>query len=254
MSLGPVEHVNEGVLHLVTGSNELVLDLGVVGVVQDEAGGTHVDVCGKINFFIDIPHAGKILVVVNGQLLGGEELRKFVLKIFEVGLNLLDEIVEVIQVLSKGLLLGEVVHGVVDFHGSLASLIKLASGEKSHVLKTFLDVHSGLRTRESLKLGGLDDKLKAGELAHELFQVETTFLDEDHVFVANSLLWGDGRDWDTRPSLGNSLVEAVEVTISTGTIPFTKAVITSALVHDGSGLLFGVLNGVAHGVTSIFSS
>ena len=254
LSLGPVEHVNERVLHLVTSGNELILEDGVAGVVEDEAGGGHVDVGGEVNFLVDVPHAGEVLVVVNSQLLGGEELRKFVLEILEVGLDLLHEVVEVIQVLGESFLLGEVVHGVVDFHGGFASLVKLASREKSHVLEALLDVHASLGTRETLELGGLNDELEAGELAHELLQVETTFLDEDHILVANSLLWGNGRNWDTRPSLGDSSVEFMEVTISTGTIPFTKTVVTSTLVHDGSALLLGVLYGVAHGVTSIFSS
>lgn len=42
LSLSPVEHINEGVLHLVTSSNELVLERGVVGVVENKVGGAHV--------------------------------------------------------------------------------------------------------------------------------------------------------------------------------------------------------------------
>jgi len=128
LSLGPVEHVNEGVLHLVTSGNELVLDGGIGGVVEDEAGGAHIDVGSEVNFLIDVPHTGKIFVVVDGELLGGEELRKFVLQVLEVGLNLLHEESELSESLGELLLLGQVVHGVVDFHSGLASLVKLAGG------------------------------------------------------------------------------------------------------------------------------
>lgn len=79
LSLGPVENIDERILHLVTGGNELILEGNVLGVVEDEGGGTHVDVVGEIDFFINVPHAGKVLVVVDSQLLGGQELRKFIL-------------------------------------------------------------------------------------------------------------------------------------------------------------------------------
>lgn len=74
-----MEHINEGVLHLVTSGNELVLDLGVLGVVEDKVGGAHVDVVGEVDFLVNVPHTSKILVVVDSQLFGSQELRKFVL-------------------------------------------------------------------------------------------------------------------------------------------------------------------------------
>jgi len=230
LSLGPVEHVDEGVLHLVTSADELVLEAGVGGVVEDEAGGTHVDVGSKVNFLIDVPHASKIFVVVDGELLGGEELRKLVLQVLEVGLNLLHEEGELGESLGELLLLGQVVHGVVDFHSDLASLVKLFGGHEAHVVEGLLNVGTALGTRETLELRGFDNELEASELAEELLEVEATFLDENHVFVSNGLLWGNGRDWDTGPSLGDGSVEDEEFIESTVTSPLAKGFFILSLV------------------------
>lgn len=92
-------------------------------------------------------------------------MRKFVLQVLKVGLDLLDEEGEFSQTLGELFLLGEVVHGVIDFHSSLASLVKLTGGKTTHVVEGLLNVDTGLGTRESLKFGGFNDELEASELA-----------------------------------------------------------------------------------------
>lgn len=56
LTLGPMEHIDEGVLHLVTGVDELVFDCAVGGVVEDELGCAHVYVGCEVYFLVDIPH------------------------------------------------------------------------------------------------------------------------------------------------------------------------------------------------------
>lgn len=246
-----MEHIYEGVLHQVGRPDQVFFDFLVFGVVEYQVLGRHVNVGGEVHFFVDIPHAGKVFVVVDGQLLGGQELGKFVLKILQVRLDFLHEEGVLCQSAHELLLLGKIEHGIVHLQGFLHTFIDLLGGQLSQHVEALLDGHALLGTREGLEFRPVDNEGESYQLAHELLKVETTLLDEHKILVADGLFWGHGRDGDTGPSFGDALEQKEELVEAAEAVPFALVVHAVDLIDDVTTRIVRVLDRVLHGMVVV---
>jgi len=123
-----MEHIDKGVFHEIGCPDQVFFDFLVFRVVQHQMLGRHVNVGCQIHFLIYVPHSCEVFVVVNGELLGGQELGQLVLKIFEVRLDLLHKEGVLGQATNELLLLGEVEHRVVYLQGFLHTFVDLLGG------------------------------------------------------------------------------------------------------------------------------
>jgi len=86
-----------------------------------------------------------------------------------------------------------------------------------------------------------------------LLKIEASFLNENHIFVSNSLLWGNRRNWDSRPSLADGFVKDKELVESSESIPFSQIIIARTVIDNVAIVILRILDGVAHSVTDIGS-
>lgn len=89
-----------------------------------------------------------------------------------------------------------------------------------------------LWTSENLELLRIYDKVVAGKLPQESFQVEATLLQEYQIFVAHGLFRWNKRQDNARPSLGQSIMQKIELIIASLAIPLTLQIDTLDNIDD----------------------
>lgn len=117
--------VDEWVAHVVDQVRELLLELGVLGGVEDKFLGVHLDVVCQVEVFVSVADLGQSLVGVHAVSLGRQEQSQVDLELLEERLHLLQVELELSDAVGVLLPFLDVIVLLVDLSSHLNPVVGL---------------------------------------------------------------------------------------------------------------------------------